>query len=150
MTNEIQLKGDHKRVKFVPYEHHTKYHETNHQGIIHYSNYENWLEDARMNLMAQAGFGYKQMEAMEIISPIISLSIEYRSNVKFDDTVVIDTKILSYDGFHMEVAYSISDKATGEDRAVAKTTHCFLNKSGMPISLKRIYPELETRFFEMK
>ena len=72
MTNEIQLKGDQKRVKFVPYEHHTKYHETNHQGIIHYSNYENWLEDARMNLMAQAGFGYKQMEAMDIKSPIMS------------------------------------------------------------------------------
>ena len=30
MTNEIQLKGDQKRVKFVPYEHHTKYHETIH------------------------------------------------------------------------------------------------------------------------
>ncbi|MGN0403116.1 MAG: acyl-CoA thioesterase [Acetatifactor sp.] len=150
MTNEIQLKGAHKRVDIVPYEHHTKYHETNPQGIIHYSNYENWLEDARMNLMEQIGLGYKQMEAMEVLSPIISLSIEYRSNVKFDDTVVVDTRMLSYDGFQMEVAYRIYDKATGEDRAVAKTKHCFVNKSGKPISLKRVYPELDTRFFEMK
>lgn len=150
MTNEIQLKGTGKRVDIVPYEHHTKYHETNQQGIIHYSNYQNWLEDARMNLMEQIGFGYKQMEAMEVLSPIISLSIEYLGNVKFDDTVVVDTRMLSYDGFHMEVAYRIYDKATGEDRAVAKTKHCFVNKSGIPISLKRIYPELDTKFFEMK
>lgn len=150
MANEIQLQGEQKRIHIVPYEHHTKYHETNQQGIIHHSNYEHWLEDARMNLMEHIGLGFKQMEAMEIMTPIISLSIEYRSHVRFDETVVIDTKMLSYDGFHMEVAYRIYDKATGEDRAVAKTKHCFVNKSGVPISLKRIYPELDTRFFEMK
>ena len=27
---------------------------------------------------------------------------------------------------------------------------CFLNRSGKPISLKRSYPELDTKFFEMK
>ena len=26
--------------------------------------------------------------------------------------------------------------------------HCFLNRSGRPISLKRSYPELDTKFFE--
>ena len=124
MSNEIQLQGAPQSIKIVPYEHHTKYHETDQQGIIHHSNYLNWMEDARMNLMEQIGLSYKQMETMEINSPVVSLSIEYRSDVKFDDTVVIDTKLISYDGYNMEVAYRMYDKETGEDRAVLPA-QCF-------------------------
>ena len=147
---EIDVAGAKRQIKITPFEHHTKYHETDQQGTIHTSNYINWLEDARMNLMEQMGLSFKQMLDMEISSPIISHSIEYRSAIKFDETVVIDTKLLAYDGHEMEVAYRIYDKATGEDRAVAKSCHCFVNKAGMPISMKRAYPELDTKFFEFK
>lgn len=150
MANEIQVQGVPENIKIVPYEHHTKYHETDQQGIIHHSNYVKWMEDARMNLMEQLGLGYKQMETMEIMSPVLSMSVEFRSVVKFDDTVVIDTQMIAYDGYKMEIAYRIYDKKTGEDRAIAKSKHCFVNKSGMPISLKRVYPELDTKFFEFK
>ena len=150
MANEIQVQGVPENIKIVPYEHHTKYHETDQQGIIHHSNYVKWMEDARMNLMEQLGLGYKQMETMEIMSPVLSMSVEFRSVVKFDDTVVIDTQLIAYDGYKMEIAYRIYDKKTGEDRAIAKSKHCFVNKSGMPISLKRVYPELDTKFFEFK
>ncbi len=147
---EIEVAGAKRQIKIAPFEHHTKYHETDMQGIIHPSNYVNWLEDARMNLMEQMGLGFKQMLDMEINSPILAQSIEYRSQVKFDETIVVDTKLVSYDGHEMEIAYRIYDKATGEDRAIAKSTHCFVNKSGMPISMKRAYPELDTKFFEFK
>lgn len=150
MANEIQVQGVPENIKIVPYEHHTKYHETDQQGIIHHSNYVKWMEDARMNLMEQLGLGYKQMETMELVSPVLSMSVEFRSVVKFDDTVVIDTQLIAYDGYKMEIAYRIYDKKTGEDRAIAKSKHCFVNKSGMPISLKRVYPELDTKFFEFK
>ncbi len=150
MANEIQVQGVPENIKIVPYEHHTKYHETDQQGIIHHSNYVKWMEDARMNLMEQLGLGYKQMETMELMSPVLSMSIEFRSVVKFDDTVVIDTQLIAYDGYKMEIAYRIYDKKTGEDRTIAKSKHCFVNKSGMPISLKRVYPELDTKFFEFK
>ncbi|MBR1623002.1 MAG: acyl-CoA thioesterase [Pseudobutyrivibrio sp.] len=147
---EIEVAGAKRQIKITPFEHHTRYHETDQQGIIHTSNYLNWKEDARMNLMEQMGLSFKQMLDMEISSPVISQSIEYRSAVSFDETVVIDTKLLSYDGHEMEIAYRIYDKATGEDRAIAKSRHCFVNKSGMPISMKRAYPELDTKFFEFK
>ena len=147
---EIEIAGAKRQLEITPFEHHTKYHETDQQGIIHQSNYYNWMEDARMYLMEQMGLGFKQMLDLEISSPVISQSIEYRSPVKFDETVVIATKLLSYDGHEMEIAYRIYDKATGEDRALAKSLHCFVNKAGAPISMKRAYPELDTKFFEFK
>ena len=113
---EIRIYGeDESAIRIRPYEHHAKYYETDQMGIIHHSNYIKWMEEARMDLMEQIGLSYKQMEEMEIISPV-----EYR----------------------------MTDKETGELRTTAKSSHCFLNRSGRPISLKRSYPEIDTKFFE--
>ena len=103
-----------------------------------------------MDLMDQIGLNYKQMEEMEIISPVLSIEVEYHSMVHFDDTVVIQTRLTKYNGIKMEVEYRITDKETGELRTTARSSHCFLNRSGKPISLKHTYPELDTKFFEMK
>ena len=125
-------------IKIRPYEHHAKYYETDQMGIIHHSNYIKWMEEARMDLMDQ----------IEIISPVLSVSCEYHSMVHFDDTVVIETKITRYNGIKMDVEYRMTDKETGELRTTGKSSHCFLNRSGRPISLKRSYPEIDTKFFE--
>ena len=148
--NEIDIPRQEEELKIRPYEHHAKYYETDQMGIIHHSNYVKWMEEARLDLMDQIGLNYKQMEEMEIISPVLSISVEYHSMVHFDDTVVIQTKLVKYTGVKMEVEYIMTDKETGELRTTAYSSHCFLNRSGKPISLKRSYPVLDTKFFEMK
>ena len=148
--NEIDIPRQEQELKIRPYEHHAKYYETDQMGIIHHSNYIKWMEEARLDLMDQIGLNYKQMEEMEIISPVLSISVEYHSMVHFDDTVVIQTKLVKYTGIKMEVEYIMTDKETGELRTTAYSSHCFLNRSGKPISIKRSYPELDTKFFEMK
>lgn len=147
---ELQVQGQREAIRIRPYEHHAKYYETDQMGIIHHSNYIKWMEEARMDFMDQIGLNYKQMEAMEIISPVLSVEVNYRSMVHFDDTVVIETKIKKYTGIKLEVEYKMYDKETGELRTTATSSHCFLNRAGKPISLKRSYPELDTRFFEMR
>lgn len=150
MANEIQVKGELEEREIQPYCHRAKIHEINVQGFVHHSNYYKWMEDARMDLMEQLGLGYKQMEEMEVIMKELSVSIEYRNEVIFNQKVMIETKLLSYDGKQMEIAYHLYDKETGDDIAVARSKHCFQYKSGLPISMKRIYPELDTKFFQFK
>ena len=149
-VNEVSIANSQEDIKIRPYEHHAKYYETDQMGIIHHSNYVKWMEEARLDLMDQIGLNYRQMEEMEIISPVLSISVNYHSMVHFDDTVEINTKILKYNGIKMEVEYVMTDKDTGELRTTATSSHCFLNKSGKPISLKRTYPELDTKFFEFR
>ncbi|MFV0465296.1 MAG: acyl-CoA thioesterase [Lachnospiraceae bacterium] len=144
---EIDLYRSQKPVTIKTYEHTAKYYETDQMGIIHHSNYIRWMEEARMDLMDQMGFTYKEMEELEVISPVLSVTCEYKSMVHFDDTVVIETKMTSYNGIKMTLEYRMTDKRTGELRTLAKSEHCFLNRSGKPISLKRIYPEIDTKFF---
>lgn len=137
-------------IKVRPYEHRAKYYETDQMGIIHHSNYIRWMEEARMDMMEQIGLSYKEMEAMEIISPVLSVSCEYHSMVHFDDTVVIEPRIIMYNGIKLELEYRMTDKETGELRTTGRSSHCFLNRAGKPISLKRSYPEIDTKFFEYK
>lgn len=148
--HEVDIFKGLKPVKFKPYEHKAKYYETDQMGIIHHSNYIKWMEEARMDLMDQMGFSYKEMEELEIISPVLSVTCEYKSMVHFDETVVIDAKISYYNGVKMTIQYRMTDKKTGELRTIATSEHCFLNRSGKPISLKRSYPEIDTKFFEFR
>jgi len=147
---EIDLKQEGTPRELYPYEHHAKYYETDQTGTIHHSNYVKWMEEARMDLLSQIGLGYKQMEELEIISPVISISVDFISIVHFDDTIVIETHLVKYDGLKMELEYVMYDKKTGDRRATGRSCHCFLTRTGRPVSLKRMYPELDTKFFEFK
>lgn len=129
--------------ELAPYEHHAKYYETDQMGCVHHSNYLRWMEEARLDLMEQIDLSYKRMEEMQIISPVLSASLEYKSMVRFDDTVVIETKITRYNGVKLDVEYTMKDKISGEVRTLAKSSHCFLTKEGKPLSLKRTYPEID-------
>lgn len=150
VVREIELRSRIPYAEVKPYEHHTKYYETDQRGVIHHTNYIKWMEAARMNLMEQMGFSYKQMEEMEIICPVVSVGIDYVSAVRFNEVVIIEPKLIQYDGSRMELAYDMYDRETGEKRAIGHSSHCFLTKAGIPISLGRIYPELDTRFFEFR
>lgn len=129
----------------TPYEHHAKYYETDQMGIIHHSNYVRWMEEARIDMMGQIGLSYKRMEEEGIVIPVINISCEYKSMVRFDDTIVIYANLKFYNGIKMELVYKMFDKKTKELRTVCRSEHCFLDQNARPISLKKKYPELHQR-----
>ena len=60
------------------YIHKTQYYESDQMGIIHHSNYIKWMEEARIAFMDAIGAGYAAMEKAGIVSPVVSLSVEYK------------------------------------------------------------------------
>ena len=133
-------------MKLKAYEHKTQYYETDQMGIIHHSNYIRWFEEARSDLMRQMGIGYEEMEGHGIISPVLSLTCEYKSMTRFGDTVLIIPILKSYNGIKMTIEYSVTDKETGKLRCVGETKHCFLGRDGEPVSLKKTYLEMDQMF----
>lgn len=129
-----------------PYLHHAKYYETDQMGIIHHSNYIRWMEEARIEILKQAGISYKEMEEKGIISPVLAVTCEYKSMVHFDDEVLIYVKLSKYNGVKFEVEYEMRDKMTGELRTLGRSNHCFLDGNGRPLSLKRSFPEVDKKF----
>lgn len=127
------------------YNHKVQYYETDQMAIVHHSNYIRWFEEARIDMMENGGFGYAKMEEAGIISPVLSVECEYKTMTRFGESVVISAEIKKYNGIRMEVEYKVCDRETNEVRCVGKTSHCFLNKDGKIVSLKKDYPNIHER-----
>lgn len=129
-------------IKAMPYERFAQYYETDQMGIIHHSNYVRWMEEARVHVMEQIGFGYFKMEGMGILCPVLGVSTEYKQMVRFNERVVIECRIAEYTGLKLTMLYRITRKDTGELCTTGETRHGFLDREGRIISLKRNYPEI--------
>lgn len=122
------------------YRHKVQYYETDQMKIVHHSNYIRWFEEARTDLLEKLGMGYERMEEEGIISPVCSVSCNYRSMTHFGDTVEIVCRIVRYNGIRLKLSYCIQDAVSGEIRAEGSSEHCFLDREGNILSLKRANP----------
>ena len=124
------------------YEHKTQYYETDQMGFIHHSNYIRWFEEARINMLEQLGIGYAELEQLGIISPVVGLSCEYKKITRFGETVDIIARLTSFTGIKFSLSYKIIEKQSGELRCIGETRHCFLDRAGKPLRLKKQYPRV--------
>lgn len=132
-----------------PYEHRVQYYETDQMGIVHHSNYIRWFEEARTFILEEMGFGYKKMEECGVLSPVLSVNAEFKTMTHYSDIVLIQMKVVSYNGIKLQLSYTITDKETGEVRCTGESRHCFLTREGRLLSLKRSFPEFHRLFEEM-
>ncbi len=123
------------------------YHETDQMGVIHHANYPKWMEEARVALLDEMGLSYRAMEESGIVSPVVSLSIEFKRPARFDDELEVQLQITRYTGVRMEVAYTFFNRTSGELCATAASAHCFM-KSGRIISLQKAMPAAHKRLLE--
>ena len=127
------------------YNHKVQYYETDQMGIVHHSNYIRWFEEARTDLMENIGFGYAKMEEAGVMSPVLSVECDYKTMTRFGECVIISVEVKKYNGIRMEIEYKVCDRESSEVRCVGKTSHCFLNKQGKIVSLKRDYKDIHDK-----
>ncbi|KEZ91475.1 acyl-CoA thioesterase [Lacrimispora celerecrescens] len=126
-----------------PYSRKTHYYETDQMGIIHHANYIHWMEEARVDFMDQIGFSYDRAISTGIDFALLSISCEYKSMVRFGETVNILASISAISISKMTVQYQITDAATGKLRTIGESTHCYYDSNKKrPVSLKKSLPEL--------
>ncbi len=96
--------------------------------------------------MEQVGFPYDKMEKDGIISPVLSVSCQYKHAVRFGDTVCIKLKMEDFNGLKYRISYTVTDKETGELRLIAETAHFFVDNDFKPMRIKKISPAIYEMF----
>ena len=126
---------------FNCYEHTVQYYETNKMGITHHSNYIRWMEEARIDFLAQIGWDFAKLEALGIVSPVISVECRYQIPTRFSETVKIRVSVEEFKGVKLKLGYVMQN---GEDDVVCRgrSEHCFLDGNGRPIRMAREFPQL--------
>lgn len=124
------------------YTHKVQYYETDQMAFVHHSNYIRWFEEARMWFMEQVGAPYDAMEAQGFISPVRTVQSKFLKAVRFGQTVEITPKLVEFGNILYGFEYEVRDAASGDLCTVGASTHCFINRQGRVISLRREAPEL--------
>lgn len=123
----------------TPYIHQIKYYECDRMGITHHSNYIRIMEEARVAVLEELGYGYAKMEEDGIVSPVVSVSCEYKKTTTFMENIVVTVKALELSSLKMTFGYEM--RRDGVLVFKGKSTHCFF-KDGKPIVLKDYWPGL--------
>lgn len=120
------------------YEHKVQYYETDKMQVTHHSNYIRFMEEARVNFLDKIGWSYDKMEKQGIISPVVSITCDYKKTTTFTDIIHISVNVLEISPAKLKLNYIM----TVDDNIVctASSVHCFL-KDNKPINIKRHYPE---------
>ncbi len=126
-----------------PYTHKVQYYETDKMGLTHHSNYLRFMEEARVDFLERVGFGYRRLEEEGLISPVVAVNVDYKKPTTFDDEIAIEVRVRECSPVKLTIAYTMTCR--GETVCNATSVHCFVDKNGHPMSLKRAKPE----FFQL-
>ena len=125
---------------FLPYTHTIQYYETDKMGITHHSNYIRWMEEARVDFLAQMGWDYAKLESLGIVSPVTAVDCKYMISTTFAEKITITVSIAEFKGVRLKLAYTMKN-TEGKVVCQAHSEHCFLDTSGNLIRLKKDFPE---------
>lgn len=122
------------------YKHKVQYYETDKMQITHHSNYLRFMEESRTDYLEKIGWSYAKMESEGLISPVVSVNINYKKSTTYNDIIEIAVKIKDISMAKIEFEYVMT--VNGAVVCTATSVHCFINQEGRPISIKKSNPEL--------
>jgi acyl-CoA thioester hydrolase len=84
-----------------------RYAETDRMGLLHHANYLIYFEQARTDLLRQAGGNYKELEDRGFFLVVAKLEIKYRSPAYYDDELRIVTTVTRTTPVRLEHQYEV-------------------------------------------
>ena len=130
-------------IKLTPYLRKAQFYETDQAGIIHHANYVHWMEEARADMMDQMGYGYQRVAELGIHFVLFSIGCQYKSMVRFGETVRVLSTLSELNPLLMTVTYRMFDEPGGILRATAESRHCAYDiRQQRPARLDMALPEL--------
>lgn len=109
-----------------------RYAETDQMGVVYYANYFVWCEIGRVEFFRELGYDYKQMEIEDDCHlPVVESHCRYRAPARYDDEVVIETRVTALRSSVIKFAYRILRLTPDGEQllAEAETVHVTVNKS---------------------
>ena len=125
------------------------YYETDRMGIVHHSNYIRFLEEARCAFLENIDMPYSLLENLGILIPVLGVQCDFKHHVTFNDTILINVSIKSFNGARLVMQYSVTEKISGNLVLTGETKHCFTDSNLKPINLKKHFENVYEKFYSL-
>lgn len=119
-----------------------RYCETDQMGIVHHSNYPIWFEAGRTTFFKQLGLSYAKIEEAGTILPLTSFCCTFKSPAKYEDEIIVRTKVLKMSVVRLVFQYDVLKKEGLLPIASGETAHAWTDKKLKPVNLGKKLPDL--------
>ena len=119
----------------IQYDHTIKiyYKDVDQMGIVYYSRYYEYFEEARTELLASIGLDVAEVEKRGIKLPVISSHCDYKRGAKFEQNIVVKTSITSKPKSKLHIDYFVFIANEKDFIVSGYTEHAFVNKRGQAV-----------------
>ncbi len=119
-----------------------RYAETDQMGIAHHSNYPIWFEAGRTYFLKEMGMSYGDIEKSGILLPLCELHLKFISPAKYEDEIVVRTKVASVSRVRVIFSYQVLHDASGQLLAAGETVHAWTDKGLKPVNAQKAIPSV--------
>ena len=119
-----------------------RYKETDQMGVVYHGNYFTWFDIGRTEFFRDLDMIYKGLEDVGVLLPVIEANCKYKKPAKYDDEIIITSKLVWLKGIRLKFEYTLHRKGDNELIGEGYTIHAFVDKDLRPINLKRKYKEV--------
>ncbi len=108
-----------------------RYAETDAMKFVYYGNYFTYFEVARITALEALGYPYHEMEANNVMIPVLSACADYKKPAHFGNTLQVHTRW--YREGRAKIKFTYEVKRGDTLIATGVTRHAFMNSQGRPI-----------------
>lgn len=119
-----------------------RYAETDQMGIVHHSNYPIWYEVARTDFIKGIGMSYSDVEKKGYMLPLLELKSCYKGAAKYEDELLVITKIKQISFTRVTFYYEIYKKRENVLINYGETMHVWTDKRLKPLNMKKYAPDI--------
>ena len=112
-------------------EHRVIYGDTDAGLVVYYANYFRWFESGRRELFRSLKISYIELDKRGIITPVVESHCNYFHPARYDDIVVIETKISEVKEKSVKFDYDVYRKKDRKLLASGHTINVFVDKKKM-------------------
>jgi len=106
-----------------------RYAETDQMGVVYHANYLIWFEVGRVDFIRKLGMDYRSMEQEDGIGiAVVNVSARYKYPARYDDELVIETRLLAARGAVVKFGYRIVKAADDTLLCEGETVHVVVGK----------------------
>ena len=123
----------------IRYDHPVKvyYKDVDQMGIVYYSRYFEFFEEARTEMLLSFGLDYIKVEENGAMLPVIEAHCEYKKGAKFGQEIIVKTCIRELPKVKMKFEYIICPADSDEILMKGYTVHACTNLEGKPIKMPK-------------
>ena len=115
------------------------YRDIDKMGIVYYSRFLEYFEEARTELLHSLGLRVKEIEKKGIMLPVITCHCDYKKPGLFEESLSIQSNINQIPKAKLQINYVVKNTEANKIIANGYTSHAFVNIDGKPVRAPKFF-----------